>query len=112
MNRKRLCIRSTFQSYPLVTDDSATALHAIVIGGRAVIAEAGVARVFVTGGETAFALCRELNISALRFRSEIEPGLSLSSVAAPPFGPMLLAVKNGGFGDERTWLRAMNALRA
>ena len=90
--------------------DSTVALAAIAAAATRVIAEGGVRRVFVTGGETAFALCGLLGISALRFLSEIEPGLSVSRGQAA-LGAMLLAVKPGGFGDAQTWIRAWTELR-
>jgi D-threonate/D-erythronate kinase len=90
--------------------DSAMALRAITDAARAVIDEARVARIFATGGETAYALCRELGIDTLKFQAELEPGLSLS-VAECAIGVMMWAVKPGGFGDEETWLRAWHALR-
>lgn len=90
--------------------DSTVALAAITTAAARVITEGGVRRVFVTGGETAFALCGLLGISALRFRHEIEPGLSISRGEAA-LGAMLLAVKPGGFGDAQTWVRAGTELR-
>jgi uncharacterized protein YgbK (DUF1537 family) len=89
--------------------ESGVALDAIVNSAGAVIAATYVARVFATGGETAFALCRALKIATLAFRAEIEPGLSLSSGIGLT-GEMLWAVKNGGFGDEQTWVRGFHAL--
>jgi uncharacterized protein YgbK (DUF1537 family) len=73
------------------------------------VASTGVGRVFVTGGETAFALCARLGISALTFLDEIEPGLSLSRGHAM-HRPIALAIKPGGFGDAQTWVRAWDAL--
>jgi uncharacterized protein YgbK (DUF1537 family) len=90
--------------------ESAVALAAIVAVAQRVIQAVGVARVFATGGETAFALCRALEIRTLRFHAEIEPGLSLS-IAREGSDAMWWAVKPGGFGDERTWVRAWEALR-
>ncbi|MSU72699.1 MAG: hypothetical protein EXS43_10205, partial [Opitutus sp.] len=90
--------------------DSRVALAAIAAAATRVITEGGVRRVFVTGGETAFALCGQLEISALRFLHELEPGLSISRGQAA-LGAMLLAVKPGGFGDAQTWIRAWTELR-
>jgi uncharacterized protein YgbK (DUF1537 family) len=75
-----------------------------------IISRGAVRRVFVTGGETAFALCRTLRIEALTFGGEIEPGLSVS-FARIGDERLWLAVKPGGFGDARTWVRAWDALR-
>lgn len=85
------------------------ALAAITHAAGEVIGSAGVSRFFVTGGETAFALCRHLRVSFLDFAAELEPGLSMS------FGEcagrrLVLAIKPGGFGDTQTWIRAWRAL--
>lgn len=90
--------------------DSARALAAITEVAGEVVQQTGAARIFATGGETAFALCRALRIARLHFRAEIEPGLSLSR-AERPQGAMLWAVKPGEFGDAETWCRAYATLR-
>jgi uncharacterized protein YgbK (DUF1537 family) len=92
---------------PSVRIPSGVALESITEAARRTIADAGVSRVFATGGETAFALCRALGISSLDFLREIEAGLALARS-----GGKLLAVKPGGFGDEQTWVRAWTELRA
>lgn len=74
------------------------------------VKESGARRVFMTGGETAFAVCRRLGVEALVFVSEIESGLTLS-LGTSNVGPLLVAVKPGGFGDKMTWLRAWTGLR-
>lgn len=75
-----------------------------------VIAGTSVRRIFVTGGETAFAMCARLGVAALRYLDEIEPGVSLSS-GRSRHGPILLAVKPGGFGDTGTWSRVHARLK-
>lgn len=89
--------------------ESAQVLRALTEAATRVLAATGVARVFATGGETAFALCQALGVRALEFGAEIEPGLSVS-YASRREGPFALAVKPGGFGDARTWVRAWDAL--
>ena len=90
--------------------DSAELLASLVSVAAERLARTGCARVFVTGGETAFALCGRLGIDRLVYQREVEPGLSVS---AAPYreGTLFLAVKPGGFGDERTWVRAWDALQ-
>lgn len=90
--------------------DSSVALAAVTAVATRVVTECGVRRVFATGGDTAFALCRALRVDSLDFRAEIEPGLGLAHGVAGT-GPMRLAVKPGGFGDDDTWVRAWQALR-
>ena len=75
----------------------------------AALAATGTARVFATGGETARSLCVALGVRSLRFEAELEPGLAAASGEGPR-GPLRLAVKPGGFGDDDTWLRAADYL--
>ncbi len=89
---------------------AAAALSAVTTAAAAIVTQAGVRRIFATGGETTFALCRQLGVQTLSFVDEIEPGLSLS-IGEARAGSVLLAVKPGGFGDEATWLRAWQRLR-
>lgn len=91
--------------------ESAVALRAIVTAAHAVISETGTTRLFVTGGETAFALCGALGVRTLTFVDEVEAGLSVS-VGGTTMRRYVWAVKPGGFGDSRTWVRGFAALRA
>lgn len=91
--------------------DSAVMLRTIAAAAAELCAGARVGRVFVTGGETAFAVCRALGIESLDFAAEIEPGLSLS-YALRSGAASAWAIKPGGFGDAATWVRAGDALAA
>lgn len=91
--------------------ESGKALRAMTHAAEQVIRRAGIARIFATGGETAFAICRALGIDSLLFRQEIETGLSVSE-AGDAGSRFALAIKPGGFGDPETWTRAWHALRA
>ena len=91
--------------------DSALLVQALTKAAADLIGVTGCSRLFVTGGETAFALCSRLGIDGLQFQAEIEPGLSLS-FARDRNGPVWLAVKPGGFGDGQTWVRAWDALQS
>ncbi|HUR59359.1 MAG TPA: nucleotide-binding domain containing protein, partial [Opitutaceae bacterium] len=86
------------------------ALAAIAAAAGEVVGLTRTRRIFATGGETAFALCRALGISALTYSSELEPGLSLSR-ATIKAGDIQFAIKPGGFGDDYTWERAWRALQ-
>lgn len=85
--------------------DSQRVVQTLADAASSILDASGVRRVFVTGGETAFALCQRLGVATLAFTDELEPGLSLSSV-----GPWRFAIKPGGFGDRDTWQRAWRAL--
>jgi D-threonate/D-erythronate kinase len=95
---------------PLERIAPTVALHAIVDAAARIIAEAHVRRVFVTGGETAYALCDRIGVTHLLFIDELEPGLGLA-IGESRFGRLLLAVKPGGFGNEETWAKAWSRLR-
>lgn len=96
---------------PAARSTAAEILRVTVRAGEHLVESAGVRRCFVTGGETAYALCAALEIESLEYLDEIEPGLSLS-LGVGRAGALLLAVKPGGFGDENTWIRAWERLRA
>ena len=89
---------------------SSVALRAIAEATAQIIAEAKVRRLFVTGGESAFAICRALEIPALDLMAELEPGVCLAQTVTRE-GGRLLAVKPGGFGGTATWVRVWDKLR-
>jgi uncharacterized protein YgbK (DUF1537 family) len=90
---------------------AAEALATIVATARGVIEYGRVGRIFVTGGETAFALAGALGVTTFQFEAEIEAGLALAC-SGPGGQERWWAVKPGGFGDEQTWVRAYDALGA
>lgn len=64
----------------------------------------------IVGGETARAVLHARNISSLRMRGEIEPGLPIS---VPTLNSQSVCVtKAGGFGDDHTLLRVNQQLRS
>lgn len=89
---------------------SSVALRAIAEATAQIIAEAKVRRLFVTGGESAFAICRALEIPALDLMAELETGVCLAQTVTRE-GGRLLAVKPGGFGGTATWVRVWDKLR-
>ena len=91
--------------------DSATVLRALTAVASEILAVTDTNRIFATGGETAFALCRQLGVAALEFVEEIESGLILSRAVADR-GPLQIAIKPGGFGTAEAWVRAWERLRA
>ena len=89
--------------------DSALIRDRLTAVAATALAATGTARVFATGGETARSLCVALGVRSLRFEAELEPGLAAASGEGSR-GPLRLAVKPGGFGDDDTWLRAADYL--
>jgi uncharacterized protein YgbK (DUF1537 family) len=96
---------------PSARTTSAEALDRVTEAALRIIAECDVRRLFISGGETGYAVCRALGISALQFMKEIEPGVALSAAKLQE-RPMRVAMKPGGFGDAATWVRVWDALTA
>jgi D-threonate/D-erythronate kinase len=61
-----------------------------------------------TGGETARAVLTQSGVSGLRVRSEVEPGIPLSSALGSVNIPVV--TKAGAFGDGRTLIRCLDAI--
>jgi uncharacterized protein YgbK (DUF1537 family) len=87
--------------------DSRVVLAALTRAAVIVASETGARRVMATGGETARALCDAWGISALRVLGDVEPGLVMAFADG-----WLMAIKPGGFGNETTWVKAVDALSA
>jgi D-threonate/D-erythronate kinase len=81
----------------------ATLLHPFLARARGIVA---------TGGETARALLRTLEVSALRLVTEVEPGVPLSLVGAGPATGLRVITKAGAFGTEETLLRCRDHLKS
>lgn len=56
--------------------------------------------VFLTGGETAWSVCRALDGVALEVLAEREPGVVVSRLDRRDLPPVLVVTKPGGFGTE------------
>jgi uncharacterized protein YgbK (DUF1537 family) len=97
---------------PYGTEWSQTAPQ-IVKGFGALIAAAvsrvRLASLFLSGGDTAFSVVRQLGIRQLKLERVIVPGLVLSTVVDGPFNGLAVGTKPGSFGDDDTlidWRRA------
>jgi uncharacterized protein YgbK (DUF1537 family) len=85
-------------------------LEALALAAAELMAEVGAGRIFLTGGETAQAVCRQLGIDTLRFVAELEPGVAVADSVA--FGRQIrLAIKPGGFGSPEAWVGAWRRLK-
>ncbi|MBN9510540.1 MAG: four-carbon acid sugar kinase family protein [Alphaproteobacteria bacterium] len=65
-----------------------------------------------SGGDTARAVLTVAGVARLCLLGEIEPGVPLSVTAGLPGTPLPVVTKAGAFGDERTLIRCVEALRA
>jgi len=73
------------------------------------LADLGVRRLAVAGGETAGAVVQELGVGALRIGPQIDPGVPWCMGLDEP--PIFLALKSGNFGSEAFLLKAFEVLR-
>jgi uncharacterized protein YgbK (DUF1537 family) len=60
----------------------------------------GVSCLFATGGDTALAVCRALDIDRLRVECEFSRGLPQSRILGGPFEGAHFLMKSGGFGEH------------
>ncbi|MGH7322528.1 MAG: four-carbon acid sugar kinase family protein [Candidatus Rokuibacteriota bacterium] len=75
-------------------------------------AEAPVVRyrsLLMTGGDTAFAVCRALGATGIRLGGELEAGLPYGTLLDGPFTGLAVITKAGGFGDPETLVRVVEA---
>ena len=91
-----------------------TAVSSLVSGAlsrvaRQVVAESGVRRIIVCGGDTSAAICAGLGVDGMRVLREIETGLpTCRSVKAPYYE---LVLKSGSFGSPEFIEKAIRVLR-
>ncbi len=75
-------------------------------GIAALLAERGVRRLLVAGGETSGAVVQRLGVRSLRIGAEIDPGVPWCWTEAQ--GGMHLALKSGNFGGRDMFTRAFD----
>ncbi|TXL69781.1 four-carbon acid sugar kinase family protein [Vineibacter terrae] len=74
------------------------------------LAEAGVGRLVVAGGETSGAVVSALGVRALRIGAEIDPGVPWTSAATSDGKTVALALKSGNFGAADFFTKAFTVL--
>jgi len=72
------------------------------------LAERGVRRLVVAGGETAGAVVQALGVTGLRIGGQIDPGVPWTASLGTP--PLALALKSGNFGQPDFFIRAFDVL--
>ncbi len=93
--------------------DTSEALKLAAVLGTLLHPFLGQARgIVATGGETARALLRTLEVSALQLVTEVEPGVPLSVVGAGPAAGLRVITKAGAFGSAETLLRCRDHLKS
>jgi 3-dehydrotetronate 4-kinase len=73
------------------------------------LADAGVRRLVVAGGETSGAVVSALGVTALRIGPQIDPGVPWTLGMTDP--PLALALKSGNFGGPDFMLRALEQVQ-
>jgi uncharacterized protein YgbK (DUF1537 family) len=78
--------------------------------GRALVAEHGVRRLVVAGGETSGAVVQALGVRQLRIGAAICPGVpwTQAEIAELPGSPLHLALKSGNFGGPDFLIEALD----
>jgi uncharacterized protein YgbK (DUF1537 family) len=69
------------------------------------LADSGVRRLVVAGGETSGHICRALGIRSLEILGNIDPGVPLCR-----WGPLLVALKSGNFGAPDFYRKALDRM--
>ncbi len=80
--------------------------------GRRVVEAARPAAVVLTGGETAYSVCRALGIGALELHARISPLVVASKVVGGRFHDMLVVTKGGSVGSDDLVSRIHQSLRS
>ncbi|WP_263384880.1 four-carbon acid sugar kinase family protein [Granulicella arctica] len=83
--------------------------HAQLRETLAPYADRGVSCLFATGGDTALAVCRALEIDCLRVECEFSRGLPQSRILGGPFKGAHYIMKSGGFGEHDVLSRIAQA---
>jgi uncharacterized protein YgbK (DUF1537 family) len=89
--------------------DRAATVRALAELTRHAIERIAPRTVLLTGGETAYSVCRALDARALALEGEAEPGVALGTLLDGPFAGLTVLTKAGGFGDPDTLVRLHEA---
>ncbi|MBC7234236.1 MAG: four-carbon acid sugar kinase family protein [Chloroflexi bacterium] len=92
---------------PLVAGASSLVARILAEATAHILRGAGVAGLFITGGDIAVQICRVLEVRALRILDELQPGIPGGKLVGGPFEGLRVVTKAGGFGNERALLEAL-----
>jgi uncharacterized protein YgbK (DUF1537 family) len=87
-----------------------------ILGGLATTTRERLARatpgtLLLTGGETAYSVCRAIEAFGIALDGELEPGLAVGRLLGGRFAGLTVVTKAGGFGDPETLVRLHEASR-
>lgn len=94
---------------PGTGSDRAATVRALAEAARQAIERLAPRTVLLTGGETAYSVCRALGARALALGGETEPGVAIGRLLDGPFDGLTVLTKAGGFGDPDTLVRLHEA---
>jgi uncharacterized protein YgbK (DUF1537 family) len=94
---------------PGAGSDPAATVRALADAAHRAIERLAPRTVLLTGGETAYSVCRALGARALALGGETEPGVAIGRLLDGPFDGLTVLTKAGGFGDPDTLVRLHEA---
>jgi uncharacterized protein YgbK (DUF1537 family) len=93
------------------TRDAEAIARALAEAARRGLERTGAATLVLTGGETAYSVCRALHATAIRVAGELEPGLAWGTLVGGPCTGLFVITKAGGFGDPDTLVRVWESCK-
>jgi uncharacterized protein YgbK (DUF1537 family) len=75
-----------------------------------VLAKQNLNGLFLCGGDTAAAVCRRLEVAAIRVGGEVEPGIPWGLITGGMADGVRIITKAGGFGSEKAIVKSMTYL--
>jgi uncharacterized protein YgbK (DUF1537 family) len=69
------------------------------------------ATLLLTGGETAYSVCRALAAAGLELAGELEPGLAVGTLVGGPCAGLTVVTKAGAFGDADALVRVWESTK-
>lgn len=76
----------------------------------AVLTKQNVNGLFLCGGDTAAAVCRRFEVSAIKVRGEVEPGIPWGIITGGIADGVRIITKAGGFGSEKAIVKSITYL--
>jgi uncharacterized protein YgbK (DUF1537 family) len=89
--------------------DREAILRALAARVRERLARGAAATLLLTGGETAYSVCRAIEATGIALDGQLEPGLATGRLLGGPFAGLTVVTKAGGFGDPETLVRLHEA---
>jgi uncharacterized protein YgbK (DUF1537 family) len=89
--------------------DRQASLRALATATRERLARGAPGTLLLTGGETAYSVCRAIEAIGIALDGVFEPGLAVGRLLGGPFAGLTVVTKAGGFGDPETLVRLHEA---